>query len=334
VCFGAGVVVTWVRFEALASVGTHGLLAADRSELFTTGAFALFGVALRTATIVGLVALGAALALRLQRARSEDTRAIRGARALGHPARAVWHFGERHGWVVHVLIPLALFVGATWLLPEVFGAPLPMAVRVVIAVVLTVLLWIGAIRVLARVGESVATGKSAFARRMRWPTAIFAGLAFVLAFNSWNAMLALIIGLGFVPHALRLAREHPEYVDASFWSVLDNERKTFAALIIAISIGAAIAAEADQPSGLSAVYVTPVSGPEFNAIALGERHGLIRFLKITPEARIVPHGEIGLTPGQIKSIEFTYTLTAPRNDRIFAVRLWDWLSRPQPRLRN
>jgi hypothetical protein len=258
--------VIWVRFEAIAGLGTHAVLAADRGEFFATGVFALLGVLLR---VLGMVAMGVALVFfsvrywaRLRARANHAWRPIARSRIAS--------YGKRRGWIFHVVLPvLALALVARWGLLSWLDLQPPLAVRLFVAVVALASFFVGAARAAAAAVAVAVEGRTWASRQLRW-------------------------------------------------------------ILPALAIGD----EADRPSGLNAVWVTPATGNAFGAIALGERHGLDVFLKITEDAEVVEDGEVAMPPTQLKRVEHLYTLHGARNDRPLVTRLYDWLQQPTPSLRS
>jgi hypothetical protein len=327
------VLLTWVRFEAAAGVGSHAVLAADRSEFFMTGAFALLGVVLTALLFVALTALAAAGWVWVQR-RGGHGAITRARTVIGRISDSgAWAFGVRHPWILHLTVPVIVVVWLKWGLPALDVRP-PAVVRVSIAILMLVLLLIGLFRGFVACVTVAIEGGTRVARQLRWALPLLTAPAIFLSIDNWEPLLLLVVVLAFVPYAIFAARRYRARLVAEPWSVAWAERPAIAAFIVAVSVALAIAGQADRPTGLQVVWVTPASGAAFGAISLGERHGLEEFLKITRDAKIVRYGEIGLPAGQVRSVRFLYTVSGPRNHHTLARRLLTWLSEPEPSLRG
>jgi hypothetical protein len=91
---------------------------------------------------------------------------------------------------------------------------------------------------------------------------------------------------------------------------LEYRRRALAATVggfAAYLLASAVASEADRPSGLVLVKVTPVSGKPFDAVTIGQKNGRAAFLRLTPppQRHVVRHGEVEFPPGALTKVELT-----------------------------
>jgi hypothetical protein len=177
-------------------------------------------------------------------------------------------------------------------------------------------------------------GRTWMHRQLRWILPTVAAALVALALDSWAHLLVLVVLACFVPWAILIGRRHGDRLQSDPWYLLRHERTAVVCLIVAMCAGLAIGDEADRPSGLNAVWVTPVEGSAFGAITLGERNGLNVFIKITEDAKVIEDGEIAMPPAQLQRVEHMYTLHGAPNHRPLVKRLYEWLGQPSPSLRS
>jgi hypothetical protein len=313
-CFGAGVVVTWVRFESLAGVGSEAVVAADRGDIFAVGLNSLFHTLVVFAIAAFLLLGGVVLWTRLKQRPARSLGRVGG--FLREAGVSSWRYVTEHPWRVHVFAPVIGVALARFLLPRELAVPAGIAC---LASMLG-----GVLRAISEVVVRVAEGRSPWARRARVPALLVAiGLVGSLLFNvaSWTPVATTIMAVIFAVIGYWRNRDIP-VEDLTLSLLVTREWRLMAALFVIFSLGNAVASEADRPGGLTVAKVTPVQGAAFDAIPLGQHSGRAVFLNL---ATLRPRGLVEIAAGSLKRVAVTRTgVYGPKDGRTFARRILDW----------
>ncbi len=127
-CVVAGVVTTWVRFQALDGIGTYAVTAAEPTEWFATGVAALLGTLFLTLLVAAVLLTIGAVGHWV--ARHVVARSARISRLNGtsQHVRVATAQAEAHPWLAHAVLPAALLALARH---DLLGSALPFALRIV-----------------------------------------------------------------------------------------------------------------------------------------------------------------------------------------------------------
>jgi hypothetical protein len=337
VCAAAGVITTWVRYEALDGIGTYAVVAAERGDLLAAGFGTILGTLLFAIGLVAGLLLFLVAMIQVQRRRAQPTRTTQVVQLGARPLAAAWRYAAAHPWLVHLFLPAVALALIRWTVPSLIKENVVgYALLLVVAIAALASLIVGFARALGAAMQAMLDPASrSWLRRvrwMRWPLVIAFFTGLILVNSSWSFVGMISIALAWLAYAVRVARLHPEYAALPWHRVLARQREAFGIFLLMICIMTAITNEADAPSHLGVVNVEPSSGVKFHAIALGQRAGRAAFLRLTDADVIVHGGVTELSPGAVKRVDRIGEYDGPRNGRSFARRLQTWFSSSTPAL--
>ncbi len=145
--------------------------------------------------------------------------------------------------------------------------------------------------------------------------------------------MVVLAAVAFV-FTIRYVTKHPYYAKMRFRDIVVAGRRPLLIGVVAILGATAVASEADKPSGLTFVKVTPTSGEPFDAITVGQKQGRATFLRLTSDLRIVRHGVVEFTPGALRMVDLNGPIIGPEDKRPFWKRVSDWASTRVPVMRR
>ena len=273
-CVVAGVVTIWVRFESLDGIGTYAVTAAEPTQWFAAGLAALLETLFLALVVAVFFLAFAAVWFWVARKIGERPLWISRLERMSRHLRVAKAQVEAHPWLAHVVLPAALLA--------LLGSALPLALRIVAGLSALALILAGLVRLV------MLLGKRLDARPRRWlkPAGLTAVTVEVIALallsttwrslSTWGLWALLLVVLA---HHFT---KHPHYAEMRLRDVVVALRRPLFVVFVAYIVASAVASEADKPSGLTLVKVTPASGEPFNAITIGQKQGRAAFLRLTP----------------------------------------------------